>query len=358
MNLSRYSPATQEAVDLLSELIRTPSRSKAEHQAADLMQTYLEEKGIEVHRQGNNVWAHAPEANPTKPTLLLNSHLDTVKPSEGWSMDPFEPKMVGGKLYGLGSNDAGGALVCLAQTFLHFYAQGDLLYQLIFAATAEEEISGANGIASILPQLGKIDLAVVGEPTAMQMAVAEKGLVVLDCEVKGKSGHAARSEGENAIYKALQAIEKLRTFRFEKQSEYLGPILKTTTLISAGTQHNVVPDTCRFVVDVRTTDAYSNAETVEILKRVTGAQMTPRSLRLSPSSLSLRHPVVQRGQQLGLRAYGSPTLSDQALMNCDSLKIGPGDSARSHTANEYILLEELAQGMDTYRQLLNELRLH
>lgn len=293
----------------------------------------------------------------SKPTILLNSHIDTVKPASTYTLDPFKAQVMDDKLFGLGSNDAGGPLVCLIQTFLHYQDTEDMPYNLIMAATAEEEVSGANGIASLLSQLGKIDLGIVGEPTLMDLAVAEKGLIVLDCMAKGVSGHAAREEGENAIYKALNDIEKLKSFVFEKESAFLGPIKKTVTLIEAGTQHNVVPDTCKFVVDVRTTDAYTNAETVQILQSLIDAEITPRSLRLNSSGLALDHPVIKRGESLGMEKYGSPTLSDQALMPFDTIKIGPGDSARSHTANEYIGINELEAGIEGYINLLKGLKL-
>lgn len=352
-----YGSKTQEAVSLLSAMIETQSFSREEDEVADFVESYFKEKGLSPHRSGNNLWLKSKHWDEAKPTILLNSHIDTVKPAASYTLDPFQAQVIEGKLYGLGSNDAGGPLVCLMQAFLHYQDQADLPFNLILAATAEEEISGANGVASILKDLGKIDLAIVGEPTLMNMAVAEKGLVVLDCEAKGVSGHAAREEGENAIYKALTEIDKLKNFQFEKESAYLGPIKKTVTLIEAGTQHNVVPDSCKFVVDVRTTDAYSNAETVKIIDDLMDVTVTPRSIRLNSSGLSQDHPIVNRGESLGMKKYGSPTLSDQALMPFDTIKIGPGDSARSHTADEYIGIDEIEAGIKGYIDLLKDLKL-
>ncbi|MEP2023213.1 MAG: M20 family metallo-hydrolase [Reichenbachiella sp.] len=352
-----YSPKTQEAVALLSALIETQSFSREEDEVAAVVDLFFTNKGLNPFRSGNNLWLKSKHWDEAKPTILLNSHIDTVKPASSYTLDPFKAQVIDGKLYGLGSNDAGGPLVCLMQAFLHYQDQEDLPYNLIMAATSEEEISGANGVASILKDLGKIDLAIVGEPTLMDMAVAEKGLVVLDCEAKGVSGHAARDEGENAIYKALIEIDKLKNFQFEKESAYLGPIKKTVTLIEAGTQHNVVPDSCKFVVDVRTTDAYSNTETVKIIDDLMDVTVTPRSIRLNSSGLSQDHPVVKRGESLGMKKYGSPTLSDQALMPFDTIKIGPGDSARSHTADEYIGIDEIEAGIKGYIELLKDLKL-
>lgn len=355
---SKYKARTNEAVKLLAELISIESFSRQEEKTAKALADFFSARSISTQRSGNNVWVQNEHFDSNKPTILLNSHHDTVKPAKTYTLDPFNPQIVGGKLYGLGSNDAGGPLVSLIMTFLHYYDAKGLPYNLILAATAEEEVSGAGGVASILSLLPKIDLGIVGEPTLMDMAVAEKGLIVLDCEVKGVSGHAARDEGENAIYKAINEIQKLKNFEFEKVSVHLGPIKKTVTLIESGTQHNVVPDSCKFVVDVRTTDAYSNAETVDILERLLDVDITPRSLRLNSSGISIDHPIVKRGLSLGMQSYGSPTLSDQALMNFDTIKIGPGDSARSHTADEYILIDEIEQGIDLYIKLLDGLVLH
>lgn len=352
-----YESKTKEAVALLSGMIEIQSFSREEDEVANYVESFFKEKGLSPHRTGNNLWLKSKHWDEAKPTILLNSHIDTVKPASTYTLDPFKAQVIGGKLYGLGSNDAGGPLVCLMQAFLHYQDQENLPYNLIMAATAEEEISGANGVASILPELGKVNLAIVGEPTLMDMAVAEKGLVVLDCEAKGVSGHAARDEGENAIYKALNEIEKLKNFQFEKESAYLGPIKKTVTLIEAGTQHNVVPDSCKFVVDVRTTDAYSNAETVQIIDELMDVEVKPRSIRLNSSGLAQDHPIVIRGESMGMKKYGSPTLSDQALMPFDTIKIGPGDSARSHTADEYIGVDEIEAGIKGYIELLKDLKL-
>jgi len=355
--ISTYDPKTQEAVKLLSGMIEIQSFSREEGDVANYMDSFFRKKEISPIRSGHNLWVKSKHWDDSKPTILLNSHIDTVKPASLYTLDPYKAQIIDGKLFGLGSNDAGGPLVCLIQAFLHYQDQKDLPYNLILAASAEEEISGANGVASILPELGKIALGIVGEPTLMDMAVAEKGLVVLDCEAKGVSGHAARDEGENAIYKALTEIEKLKSFQFEKESPYLGPVKKTVTLIEAGMQHNVVPDSCKFVVDVRTTDAYSNAETVEIIDALMDVAVCPRSIRLNSSGLSQEHPVVKRGESLGMKKYGSPTLSDQALMPFDTVKIGPGDSARSHTADEYIGIDEIDAGIKGYIDLLDGLEI-
>ena len=291
------------------------------------------------------------------PVILLNSHIDTVKPSGGYTRNPFSPDIEGDFLYGLGSNDAGGALVTLLAVFMHFNTLEDLPFNLIYAATAEEEISGTNGLESILIDLGKLDLAIVGEPTKMQMAIAEKGLMVLDCTAHGRSGHAAREEGENAIYKAIADIEKLRNYRFEKTSDILGPVKMSVTIVNAGTQHNVVPDSCSFVVDVRTNEHYSNQQACEIISELIGSDVSPRSFRLNSSGIPVDHPIVKRGIGIGLNYYGSPTTSDQAVIPYPSIKIGPGESARSHTANEYILISEIEEGFRIYIDLLTELHL-
>ena len=344
----------EEAIDLLRLLIKTPSFSGEEDQTATLIQDFLQKKGYQVKRKGNNIWVSNKNFLAERPTILLNSHHDTVKPNAGYTRDPFTPAEEAGKLYGLGSNDAGASLVALMATFLHF-GDKDLTYNLLFAATAEEEISGKQGISSILDELGPLDFAIVGEPTQMQMAVAEKGLMVLDCLATGTAGHAAREEGENAIYKAMEAIDWFRSYRFQKQSATLGPVKMTVTQINAGTQHNVIPDECRFVVDVRSTDAYQNNEILSIIQEAVQVEVRARSTRLNPSSIAIDHPIVASGKALGLSTFGSPTLSDQALLTCSSLKIGPGDSARSHTANEFIFLSEISEGIDTYIDLLSPL---
>lgn len=339
------------AITLLQSLIATPSFSKSEAITAQVIAAYLRENGVEVKQLQNNVWARNKYFNSAKPTILLNSHHDTVRPSAGYTRDPFAPTLEAGKLYGLGSNDAGGALVALLATFLYFYeTTGN--YNVIFAASAEEEISGVNGIALLLPELGEIAFGIVGEPTLMQMAVAEKGLMVIDAIAHGQSEHAARNEGENAIYKALQDVAWIQDYEFEKVSPLLGATKMTVTQIQAGSQHNVVPDRCSFVIDVRTNECYSNQAVFEIIQHHLQSQVIARSFRLNSSSISLAHPLVERGKALGLSYYGSPTLSDQALMPFPTLKIGPGDSARSHTADEYIFVEEIAQGIATYIALL------
>lgn len=351
----KYSPRTEEAVNLLAAMIGLESFSRNEGLVADYIKEFLFSKGVQVRRRNNNLWATSAHWDSGKPTILLNSHHDTVRPSKSYTLDPFEAQIIDGKLFGLGSNDAGGPLVSLIQTFLHFHEKENLPFNLVLAATAEEEISGENGIASIIDEIGKVDLGIIGEPTLMDMAIAEKGLVVIDCEAKGKSGHAARNEGDNAIYKAIADIEKLKNFSFDKVSEHLGPINVAVTQVDAGKQHNVVPDSCKFVVDVRTTDAYTNEETVKILDDLVDCEVTPRSLRLNSSGISEAHPIVKRGEAIGMRKYGSPTLSDQALLDFTTIKIGPGDSARSHTADEYIYVHEIENGIDLYIKLLNNL---
>ena len=342
----------QTAIDLLKQLITTPSLSKEEDQTADLIQSFFEEKGITTFRKGNNVWVKNTHFDNEKPTLLLNSHHDTVKPNAGYRRNPFSAEEEGDQLFGLGSNDAGASLVGLIATFLHFNDRQDLKYNFVLAASAEEEISGKGGVESILSDLGEIDFAIVGEPTLMHLAVAEKGLMVLDCVAKGISGHAARNEGENAIYKAMKDMEWFRTFKFPKVSNSLGEVKMSVTMVNAGSQHNVVPDECHFVVDVRSTDAYSNLEILEIIKDNVTSDVQARSTRLNPSSIPMDHPIVKAGIALGRKTYGSPTVSDQALMPYPSLKLGIGDSARSHTADEFVYTHEIKEGIEIYIQLL------
>jgi acetylornithine deacetylase len=350
-------PHTPKAIHLLKQLIATPSLSREEDQTATLISNFLKSEGASPQRKMNNIWASSIISEEL-PTILLNSHHDTVKPSSSWSLDPFQSVEKDGKLYGLGSNDAGGPLVSLIATFLALKDDPNRPYNLILAATAEEEVSGKNGIESILPELGKLDLAIVGEPTQMQMAVAEKGLMVLDCKASGVSGHAARNEGVNAIYKAIQDIEWFRTFQFDLKSELLGPVKMSVTQINAGTQHNVVPDECSYVVDVRTNEFYRNEEALQVIKKfVKNSEVTPRSTRINSSFILLEHPFVQKGLSLGLTYYGSPTTSDQALIPCTSIKIGPGDSARSHTADEFIYIEEVERGIELYIKLLTGLKI-
>lgn len=343
-----------EAIDLLSALIRTPSISKEEKETASIIRKFLENRGISVHQSGYNVWACSKHYDKDKPSILLNSHHDTVKPNAGYTRNPFDPAKEGGKLFGLGSNDAGASLVSLMSLFIHFYDQ-EIPYNLVFAATAEEEISGQGGISSILSELGSFEFGIVGEPTEMKMAVAEKGLMVLDCYVDGEAGHAARNEGVNAIYKAMDAIRWFKEFRFENESEHLGPVKMTVTVINAGKQHNVVPDVCHFVVDVRTTDAYSNQEVLDEISMHVDGSVEARSLRLTPSFLPKEMTISKVGDLLGIEKYGSPTLSDQALMNFPTFKMGPGHSSRSHTADEFIYLAEIGDGISGYIALLEEL---
>ena len=352
INSEAIEPLYQKALGLLQDLIAQPSFSKEEDKTADLIEAFFGKFNIPAERQGNNIWARNKFFDTALPTILLNSHHDTVKPNQGWTKDPFKPEMAGDKLYGLGSNDAGGCLVALLATFLFFYSQENLAYNLVMAATAEEEISGLNGLESILPVLGPLEFAIVGEPTEMHLAVAEKGLMVLDCVAQGKAGHAAREEGDNAIYKAMQDIEWFRTFQFPQVSKYLGPVKMSVTIINAGSQHNVVPDTCCFTVDVRVTDAYTHEEVLATIKQHVSAEVKPRSMRLRSSRIDINSAIVQAGLDLGRTPYGSPTSSDQALLNIPSLKIGPGDSARSHTADEFIYLTELKDGITIYIQML------
>lgn len=355
LNEVKLKSLTEESITLLKQLIALPSFSKDEEKTADLIQNFLELNGVAVHRKMNNVWCFNKHIDASKPSILLNSHHDTVRPNNGYTLNPFEPLILDGKLYGLGSNDAGGALVSLLATFLYFNDNKSLNYNLVYAATAEEEISGKDGVELILPELGKIDFAMVGEPTQMHLAIAEKGLLVLDCTVYGKSGHAARDEGENAIYKAIKIIDWFKTFQFPKVSESLGSVKMTVTILQSGSQHNVVPDTCSFTVDIRTTDVYTNKEVLEIIKQYVDCEIKPRSMRLNSSAIDKNHPIVIAGIELGRKTYGSPTSSDQAVMNFPSLKIGPGDSARSHTADEFICLSEVEEGIELYIKMLNEI---
>jgi acetylornithine deacetylase len=348
-----HTLATQ-ATELLKQLITTPSFSKEEHHTADIIDLYLKQKNIPTQRIKNNIWAVNKYFNPNLPNILLNSHHDTVKPNSSWTLNPFEPTLQDGKLFGLGSNDAGGCLVSLLATFSHFYDYPNLAYNLVMAATAEEEISGREGLELIIPQLPAIEFAIVGEPTQMNMAIAEKGLMVVDCIAHGKSGHAAREEGENAILKAMKDIAWISSYQFPDVSPFLGPIKMSVTIINAGTQHNVVPDKCSFTIDVRTTEKYTNEEVLTVLQKNLQSEVKPRSVRLKPSSISPDHAIVKAGMKMGLSTYGSPTTSDQALLDVPSLKMGPGDSARSHTANEFIYLDEITKGIEVYIGLLSE----
>lgn len=333
-----------------------PSVSREEVHVASLIEQTLTQWGYQPYREGNNLWIFSSSWDEDRPTILLNSHIDTVHPARAWTYDPFGAIEEDGKLIGLGSNDAGASVVSLLCAFRHL-EKIPQCYNLIFCASAEEEVSGLNGVTSVLKNFGKISLAVVGEPTGMQMAVAEKGLMVLDCEAKGKLGHAARDEGVNAIYKAIADIQTLIGMSLPKKSDKLGPVKISVTQIDAGTQHNVVPDSCRFVVDVRTNEFYSNEEVFRIIAESIESEVKPRSFRLNSSGIPLEHPFVQRGISLGLSHYGSPTTSDQAVIPSISVKIGPGESARSHTADEYILLDEIWKGSELYVKLLDQLEL-
>ncbi len=346
---------TKQSIELLKKLIQTPSYSKQENLTADILAEYLSSYDIEIHRRLNNVWAFNKHYDASKPTILLNSHHDTVRPNKDYTKDPFLAQVIDEKLYGLGSNDAGGCLVSLIATFIYFYDQKDLQYNFCLAATAEEEISGSNGLELVIPFLGDLEFAIVGEPTKMDLAIAERGLMVLDCVAHGKSGHAAREEGDNAIFKAIKDILWFNSFEFEKESEQFGPIKMSVTMINAGTQHNVVPSTCEYVVDIRVTDAYSNEEVLEIIKDNVISEVSARSTRLKPSCIAKDHPIVLAGIELGRNTYGSPTTSDQALLSIPSLKCGPGDSARSHTADEFIYLQEIFQGVELYIEMLNKI---
>jgi acetylornithine deacetylase len=345
----------QEAIDLLKLLIATPSFSKEEEKTAGIIAKFFAQKDIAATWVGNNIFAANKHFNDSKPTILLNSHHDTVKPNPQYSRDPFSPTEEDGKLFGLGSNDAGGALVSLIGTFLHFYKREDLKYNLVIAATAEEEISGSGGIEYTIPYLPKIDCAIVGEPTQMQMAVAERGLMVLDCFSFGKAGHAARNEGENALYKAMKDIEWFSNYQFPKISDLLGPSKMNVTVIETENKaHNVVPSVCKFVVDTRINELYTFEEVLAIIKANVTCEVTTRSTRLRSTSISTDHPLVKAGLTLGRTTFGSPTTSDKALMPFPALKIGPGDSARSHSADEFIYIEEMNKGIELYIKLLNE----
>jgi len=345
-----------DAIQLLKQLIATPSFSKEEDNSSALIKTFLETHGVKTEQFLYNIWATNKYFDTTRPTILVNSHHDTVKPNKGYTLDPFAPFERDGKLFGLGSNDAGGSLVSLIATFLYFYEIENLKYNIILAATAEEEISGHNGIEALLHQLGEIDFGIVGEPTQMQMAVAEKGLMVLDCMAAGKAGHAAREEGDNAITKAIKDIEWFNSYKFEKVSELLGPVKMSVTVIETDNKaHNVVPAQCKFVVDCRVNELYTFEEMLETIKANVQSEIKPRSTRLRSSAIALDHPLIKAGLDKGRNYYGSPTTSDKALMHFPALKIGPGDSARSHTADEYIYIDEIKEGIELYIQLLKQL---
>ena len=355
MNDQQFYTIKNEAIDLLKKLIAIPSFSKEEDKTALVLEEFLQSKGVTVNRFMNNVWAKNQFFDPTKPTLLLNSHHDTVKPNKAYTLHPFDPIEKDGKLYGLGSNDAGGSLVALVSVFLYFFHEEHLSHNLLFAATAEEEISGKNGIEILLSQLPPIEAGIVGEPTQMNMAVAERGLLVLDVTANGKAGHAAREEGDNALYKAIKDIEWFKNYHFPKVSPLLGPVKMTVTVIETENKaHNVVPSQCRFVVDVRVNELYSFEEILSTIQEEITSEIAPRSFRMRSTSIAKEHPLVKAGSMLGRTSYGSPTTSDKALMPFSTLKMGPGDSARSHTADEYIYIEEIKEGIDLYIQLLKQ----
>ena len=350
INIDTY---TNDAVELLERLIATPSVSREEERAADVMQQTIEGYGMECHRLDNNVWCIAPNYDESKETILLNAHIDTVKPVKTWMRNPFCPTLEDDRLYGLGSNDCGGGLVSLLQTF-RILCNRKRTFNLIFLASAEEEVSGSKGISEVLPLLPPVSVAIVGEPTGMQPAVAEKGLMVLDITAHGKSGHAARGEGINAIYEALDDLCWLRQYKFKKISEFLGPTVMNVTVIKAGTQHNVVPDTCEMVVDVRTNELYDNEEVYNFIRRHLRSDVRARSFRLHSSGISLNHPIVERCVDMGMKPFGSPTLSDQALMPFNSLKLGPGESSRSHSADEFIKISEINDAIKKYVEIFTD----
>ena len=354
MDIKAY---TNDAVELLKELISIPSVSRDETKAADHLSEYLDHWGLPYGREGNNLWVGCQDWDDNRPTVMLNAHIDTVKPVSSWTRDPFTPTIEGDILYGLGANDCGGGLVSLLQVY-RMMLQRPRSYNLLWVASAEEEVSGANGFSRILPTLPKVDVAIVGEPTGLQPAIAEKGLMVIDGYAHGKSGHAARNEGVNAIYEALDDLVWLRDYKFRKVSPLLGPTKMTVTVVESGTQHNVIPDTLHFIIDVRTNEFYQNEFLFEFLRRkMTKCELHARSFRLHSSSIPQDHPMIRRCMELGMKPFGSPTLSDQALMPFPSFKLGPGESARSHSANEFIKISEIEQAISTYLYLLDGLHL-
>ena len=343
-----------DSIDLLKRMIAIPSHSSEEKEVADMLAVYMQNRGLNPERKENNIWAISPDFDSNKPTILLNSHIDTVKPVNGWTVNPYEALESGGKITGLGSNDAGASVVSLLHAFI-FLIQKEQPYNLIFLASAEEEISGKNGVECVLPELPLISFGLVGEPTGMNPAIAEKGLMVLDCCVYGQSGHAAREAGDNAIYRAIPVINWFKSYEFSKQSSLLGKVKMSVTMIQSGTQHNVIPDLCTFVVDVRSNECYSNAEILEIIMQNCDCEIKARSTRLNSSGISFNQPVVQRAIMLGKQPFGSPTLSDQALTPFSTLKIGPGQSSRSHSADEFVRTEEIREAIATYIKILDKL---
>lgn len=356
LHTNTISTLQEQAIQLLSTLIANPSFSKEEHLTAEIIENFFKANRIIVRRHLNNIWVQNKYFDERIPTLLLNSHHDTVKPNKGYSLDPFKAMIIDGKLFGLGSNDAGGSLVSMIATFIYFYEQQNLNYNIVFAASAEEEISGTNGIEVLLPHLGKIEFGIVGEPSLMNLAVAEKGLLVLDCVNYGKVGHAARNEGDNALYHSLKDIEWFKNYQFKKVSDLLGPVkMSVTSIETENKAHNVVPSTCKFVVDIRVNELYTFEEILGEIKQNVSCEVKPRSLRMKSSSIPLNHPSVKSGLELGRTAYGSPTTSDKALMPFPTLKMGPGDSARSHSADEFIYINEIKEGIELYIKLLKNI---
>lgn len=354
--MNKLDIKTQKAVELLKQMIAIPSVSRDEAAVATLLFDYLQQEGLEPHRQGNNVWCVDPHYDAAKPTLLLDAHIDTVKPVSAWTRDPFTPTVEGDCIYGLGSNDDGGSVVSLLQVY-QTLIQTNQTYNLVYSASCEEEVSGKNGLESVLPLFPPVTVALVGEPTEMQPAVAEKGLMVLDVTAHGKAGHAARNEGENAIYKALDDICWFRDFQFDRQSSLLGPVKMSVTMVQAGTQHNVVPDQCSFVVDIRSNEFYSNKDLFDYISLHIESEAKARSFRLNSSRIEQNHPLVVKAKEMGLKPFGSPTLSNQALMNFPTMKMGPGCSSRSHTADEFIKISEIDRAIQLYLELLDGLEL-
>ena len=352
MSIEDKNRYVNDAVELLKELIATPRASRNETEAADVMEQRMAQRGLNPQREANNLWAISDNFDEAKQTILLNAHIDTVKPVKTWTRDPYEPEVIDDKLFGIGANDCGGGLVTLLQVF-RILKDRQLPFNLIYLASAEEEVSGKDGIERVLPLLPKIDVAIVGEPTGMQPAIAEKGLMVIDGYAKGVSGHAARNEGVNAIYEALDDLVWLRDYQFTKESPLLGATKMTVTQVESGTQHNVIPDSLHFVIDVRTNEYYQNEFVFAFLqKHVKRCELKERSFRLHSSSISTEHPLVKRCMELGLKPFGSPTLSDQALMPFPSFKLGPGESSRSHSADEYICISEMEHALETYLKII------
>ncbi|WP_103071332.1 M20 family metallo-hydrolase [Aquimarina sediminis] len=345
---------TTEAIELLHRLIETQSFSSEEDKTAQLIEDWFTYNTIPFKRENNNIWAYNKYYDESKQTILLNSHHDTVKPNGNYTNDPFNAFVENGKLYGLGSNDAGGCLVSLLATFTYFYSRKDLKYNFVIVASAEEENSGPLGLKSVLKYFENVEFAIVGEPTLMQLAVAEKGLLVMDVSIRGTASHAAHPNDDNAIYNSIPVIQWFESYRFEKKSETLGEVKMTVTQINAGKQHNVVPAGCDLVVDIRVNDKYKNEEVLEVVKQQmpNNVEIKPRSLDLGSSSISIDHPIVKSGVSLGRTTYGSPTLSDQSVLRCPSLKLGPGDSTRSHSANEFIYIDEIKEGVELYIKIL------